>query len=268
MLYLAPEQIENLISHQDQEFRDFLIVTLRTGCRPQEIRVLEAKYVLLKEGEARMPKELAKGKRKERRVPLDNVVEAGAGIGEPPGCRFINAEKCRYEAADPAAAQLSVAVRQQARGRGDPGGMYVEHGLHDRHDQRGGQSVSFDVADEDAPATRGRGGIGSAVLALVEREEVVEVAAGPAQWLVTRRDLQSGDSWQRCREQRPLEFAHLPGVTVNLLVGGASSPARIWFSSSAPTIAARSMVSSTSDTANCLGGFFSPIAHVMADGRR
>lgn len=62
---------------------------------------------------------------------------AGASIGEPPGCWFINAEKRRYEAADPAAAQLSVAVHQQARGRGDPGGMYVEHGLYNRHDDRG-----------------------------------------------------------------------------------------------------------------------------------
>ncbi|MGD0043862.1 MAG: site-specific integrase [Isosphaeraceae bacterium] len=77
VLYLAPEQMDDLLSRiDDQEFRDFLIVTLRTGCRPQEVRMLEAKYVLLKEGEARIPKELAKGKRKERRVPLDNVVQA------------------------------------------------------------------------------------------------------------------------------------------------------------------------------------------------
>jgi integrase len=58
----------------DQEFRDFLIVTLRTGCRPQEARVLESKHILFKEGVARIPKELAKGKKKERRVPLDAVV--------------------------------------------------------------------------------------------------------------------------------------------------------------------------------------------------
>jgi integrase len=77
VLYLAPEQMEDLLSRiDDQEFRDFLIVTLRTGCRPQEIRMLEAKYVLLKEGVVRIPKELAKGKRKERRVPLDDVVQA------------------------------------------------------------------------------------------------------------------------------------------------------------------------------------------------
>ena len=76
-LYLAPEQMEDLLSRiDDQEFRDFLIVTLRTGCRPQEVRVLEARYVLLKEGVARIPKELAKGKRKERVVPLDEVVRA------------------------------------------------------------------------------------------------------------------------------------------------------------------------------------------------
>ena len=75
VLYLAPEQMEDLLSRiRDQEFRNFLVVTLRTGCRPQEVRVLEARYVLPKEGVARIPKELAKGKRKERLVPLDDVV--------------------------------------------------------------------------------------------------------------------------------------------------------------------------------------------------
>ncbi len=74
-LYLSPEQMEDLLSHiEDQEFRDLLIVMLRTGCRPQEVRALEAKYVLFKEREARIPKELAKGRKKERRVPLDDVV--------------------------------------------------------------------------------------------------------------------------------------------------------------------------------------------------
>ena len=67
--------MEDLLSRiRDQEFRNFLVVTLRTGCRPQEVRVLEARYVLPKEGVARIPKELAKGKRKERLVPLDDVV--------------------------------------------------------------------------------------------------------------------------------------------------------------------------------------------------
>ena len=73
--YLEPEQVQDLLGRiKDQEFRDFFIVALRTGCRPGEIRVLEAKYVLLKEGVARIPKQLAKGKRKERLVPLDDVV--------------------------------------------------------------------------------------------------------------------------------------------------------------------------------------------------
>jgi len=73
--YLAPEQMEDLLGRiKDQEFRDFLVVTLRTGCRPGEIRVLEAQYVLLKEGVARIPKPKVKGKRKERLVPLDEVV--------------------------------------------------------------------------------------------------------------------------------------------------------------------------------------------------
>jgi integrase/recombinase XerC len=37
---------------------------------------MEAKHVMLKEGVVRIPKELAKGRRKERRVLLDNVVLA------------------------------------------------------------------------------------------------------------------------------------------------------------------------------------------------
>ena len=77
VLYLSPEQMDDLFTRiEDHEFRDFLVVALRTGCRPQEVRVLEAKYVLFKEKVARIPKELAKGKRKERRVPLDDVVLA------------------------------------------------------------------------------------------------------------------------------------------------------------------------------------------------
>jgi integrase len=50
ILYLSPEQMDDLLSRiEDKEFRDFLVVMLRTGCRPQEVRVLETKYVLFKE---------------------------------------------------------------------------------------------------------------------------------------------------------------------------------------------------------------------------
>jgi len=77
VLYLAPEQMSDLLSRiKDREFHDFLVVTLRTGCRPGEVRVMEARHVLLEERVARIPKELAKGGRKERRVPLDDVVLA------------------------------------------------------------------------------------------------------------------------------------------------------------------------------------------------
>jgi integrase len=75
--YLAPEQMDELLAEiKDCQFRDLVIVALRTGCRPGELRVLEAKHVLLKEGVARIPKKLAKGKRKERLVPLDETVLA------------------------------------------------------------------------------------------------------------------------------------------------------------------------------------------------
>ncbi len=75
ILYLAPEQQEDLLKRiKDPIFHDFVVVALRTGCRPQELRVLEAWMVLPKEGIARIPKELAKGKRKERLLPLDETV--------------------------------------------------------------------------------------------------------------------------------------------------------------------------------------------------
>jgi integrase len=77
ILYLAPEQQEDLLKRiKDQVFRDMVIVAFRTGCRPQELRILEAKMVLPKEGIARIPKELAKGKRKERLLPLDETTLA------------------------------------------------------------------------------------------------------------------------------------------------------------------------------------------------
>jgi integrase len=73
--YLAPEQSRDLLAKiRDRQFRDFLTVTLRTGCRPQEARVLEARFIMLEDAVARIPKELAKGKRKERLVPLDDTV--------------------------------------------------------------------------------------------------------------------------------------------------------------------------------------------------
>jgi integrase len=75
ILYLAPEQQVDLLKRiDDPEFRNFLVVLLHTGMRPGEARVMEAKHVLLKEGVVRIPKELAKGKRKERRVLLDETV--------------------------------------------------------------------------------------------------------------------------------------------------------------------------------------------------
>jgi integrase len=77
ILYLAPEQQEDLLKRiDDPEFRNFLVVLLHTGMRPGEARVMEAKHVMLKEGVVRIPKELAKGRRKERRVLLDKTVLA------------------------------------------------------------------------------------------------------------------------------------------------------------------------------------------------
>jgi integrase len=70
LLYLFPEQVKELFSRiRDREFSDYWTVLFHTGCRPQEASLLQAQHVL-KEGFIRIPKELAKGKREERLIPL------------------------------------------------------------------------------------------------------------------------------------------------------------------------------------------------------
>jgi integrase len=73
--YLSPEQLDKLMGLvKDQEFRDYLTVAMHTGMRPQEIRIISACHVMFKEKVLRIPKELTKGKRRERRIPLDDTV--------------------------------------------------------------------------------------------------------------------------------------------------------------------------------------------------
>lgn len=59
---------------KDEEFRDYLTVAMHTGMRPQELRIIAACYVMFKEKMLRIPKELTKGKRQERRIPLNDTV--------------------------------------------------------------------------------------------------------------------------------------------------------------------------------------------------
>jgi integrase len=57
-------------------FRDFLEVAWESGCRPQEIKAIEARHVQLKAHRAVLPKEEAKGKRKPRVIYLTPRAES------------------------------------------------------------------------------------------------------------------------------------------------------------------------------------------------
>lgn len=127
--YVAPEQMQALLSKiKDPQFRDFLIVVLRTGCRPGEIRVLEAKFILFKERVARIPKRLVKGQRKERLVPLDDVV---LGILRPLALKYPEGP-----------------VFRNLRG-----GPWTKDSIKDRF-RRLRPKLSFDVADVTAYSMR------------------------------------------------------------------------------------------------------------------
>ena len=75
--YLMPEEFERLLAAvKDQAFRDILIALRHTGCRPQEARKVEVKHLRLSEKSWLLPKELSKGKKRQRRVRLNNVMMA------------------------------------------------------------------------------------------------------------------------------------------------------------------------------------------------
>src|SRR5258706_7871975 len=102
---------------------------------------------------------------------------AGVRISKPPSSRFVDSEKSRNKAAEPFVAQLPVRVHQQTRWPCDSTRMRANDGLHDCHHHRRRQPVSGGVANENAPSDRvARMG----VMSLVQREQIVEVAAGAA----------------------------------------------------------------------------------------
>jgi len=96
--------------------------------------------------------------------------------------------------------------------------MRVQHGLDDGHHDRRRQAVSGSIANENAPGGRV---VGRGVVPLVQREQVVGIAAGAPGRLVAGGDLQAGDSRQRRRKQRALKLANLPGFAIDLAVGAS-----------------------------------------------
>lgn len=75
------EQWAAVISHvADEQFRSLLTFLWETGCRPQEVRILEARHVDIENGIAILPPSKAKGKKQARVLFLN---EAALGIVRP-----------------------------------------------------------------------------------------------------------------------------------------------------------------------------------------
>ena len=69
---IREDEFEHLVAHyqEDQSFRDLLTIAWETGARPQEILMVEARHVELKNSRWVFPKEEAKGKKRTRVVYL------------------------------------------------------------------------------------------------------------------------------------------------------------------------------------------------------
>jgi integrase len=72
--YFMPDQWKKLIAFvPDELFRDFLTLLRHTGCRPQEARIVEARFFHPDQQCWIIPKKSAKGKKEDRYVLLDDV---------------------------------------------------------------------------------------------------------------------------------------------------------------------------------------------------
>lgn len=111
---VTPEEVDLLLAHvKDEPFRDLVIVSYDSGCRPQEVKRLEARHLELDKQRAVLPASEAKGKRKARVVyfPTDRSMEIVRRLAarHPDGPPFRNrlgnawtglAVKCRFEDLD------------------------------------------------------------------------------------------------------------------------------------------------------------------------
>ncbi|MCR9295427.1 MAG: tyrosine-type recombinase/integrase [bacterium] len=76
-VYLPPDGFAELLTHvHDDDFRDLLVATYHTGCRPQESLILTAEHVDLVNARWVLPQEQAKGKKAPRIIYLDDVALA------------------------------------------------------------------------------------------------------------------------------------------------------------------------------------------------
>ena len=95
-VFIAPDEFEKMLSFcRDQNFRELVIVTWETGCRPQESLRVEARHVDLANQRWVFPQKESKGKRSPRIVYLnDKALDITRRLMErnPSGPLFRNAD--------------------------------------------------------------------------------------------------------------------------------------------------------------------------------
>jgi site-specific recombinase XerD len=93
-VYLWPEQYEKVLSMiQDEPFRDVVEILRHTGARPQEVRIMEARWLDRENRCWQFPRERSKGKRKARVVLLNDrafEISCRNAATHPQGAMFRN----------------------------------------------------------------------------------------------------------------------------------------------------------------------------------
>lgn len=99
---LTPAEFDALLGHvHDDAFRDVLVFCWETGCRVQEVRVLEARHYKADRGRFELPPSEAKGKRRWRLIyltPRAAEVVAPLARRHPDGPIFRNADGNPWDA--------------------------------------------------------------------------------------------------------------------------------------------------------------------------
>ncbi len=92
--YITGEQSDELLkAASDEEFRDLVTILRETGCRPQEMRRMEARHFI--NGTITFPREESKGKRRQRVIVLTPTAQAVVqrlAMKNPKGALFRNAD--------------------------------------------------------------------------------------------------------------------------------------------------------------------------------
>lgn len=97
-IYMKPEDFDKLLGclKDGDPFKDLLVFTWMVGCRPQEVRAIEARHLFLDKGYILFPKEESKGKRVPRKIILHEfsleIIKKNIGDRKE-GYVFLNSRK-------------------------------------------------------------------------------------------------------------------------------------------------------------------------------